>query len=350
MNRIDIKGMIYDDIRFRLSRSRLLYKLDNVLALRGRSENLPFFLFLDEADTASSKYVMHKIKDMENTKIDAIPISITDVYKDEDSVHRHVIKTTIKHYQDKYKTTLIPFIVQVPSERDRNSLFEKYKIYELVCSIIKETISEAEENNDMFKYLDVDFFYNKDNVDIIKGAINRLSGSARSDITTLSMICGDSMLPATPKGIISLLLSIIETSKLRGNLKPGLCGVRIALVGCNSKTTGSYLKEILPAMKATVTLFHSESLIEKDEFKNYDIIISCVGNKGFINADILGVSDYNRILVDVGVSVNNGKVLGDFNTDIRTKGNLYTPYINGVGLLTRHALLSNIILAYERIL
>ncbi|MGL4412505.1 MAG: hypothetical protein ACRCTF_10395, partial [Bacteroidales bacterium] len=48
---------------------------------------------------------------------------------------------------------------------------------------------------------------------------------------------------------------------------------------------------------------------------------------------------------DVGVDFVDGKVRGDFDTDVR-EHHRYTPYVNGVGALTRAMLVRNVLDGY----
>lgn len=138
-------------------------------------------------------------------------------------------------------------------------------------------------------------------------------------------------IPGTPRGVVALLCEELGS----------LSGKKIAVVGSRSKTTGRFLIPMLQHLNATVLMYHSRSEIKLGEFADCDAIVSCVGKAHMINnSHILG--DKNIVCIDVGVSFKDGKVVGDFAPDIRhTKR--YTPYVNGMGLLTRVFLVRNVV-------
>lgn len=139
--------------------------------------------------------------------------------------------------------------------------------------------------------------------------------------------------PGTPRGIVAILQSELHS----------LSGKKIAVVGSRSKTTGRFLIPMLQNLNATVSLYHSRSVIKDGEFKDYDAVVSCVGRPRMISSRHLG--GVPKVLVDVGVSFIDGKVVGDFDEDTRTD-NWCTPYVNGVGLLTRAMLVRNVVDSY----
>lgn len=144
-----------------------------------------------------------------------------------------------------------------------------------------------------------------------------------------------SRIPATPRGVMELLKSMTS-----------LEGKKVAVVGSRSKTTGQYLIPLLQNANATVSMYHSRSRIGFREFEDYDVIISCVGKAGMIKQEHLGRT-HNKICIDIGVSVVDGKVRGDFHEDIR-EYNYFTPWVSGIGLLTRLYLCVNVIDIFER--
>ncbi|MGL5962149.1 MAG: hypothetical protein ACRCZ0_09405 [Cetobacterium sp.] len=150
-----------------------------------------------------------------------------------------------------------------------------------------------------------------------------------------NMWSGDfSRVPGTPKGVIKLLKSKID-----------LTAKKVAVIGSRSKTTGQYLIPLLQKENATVSLYHSKSKINHGEFQDYDIIISCVGIPGMIGIEHLG-NGIGKICVDVGVSIVDGKARGDFSDSIRDK-HYYTPWVNGMGAITRCMLASNVVEIWE---
>lgn len=144
-------------------------------------------------------------------------------------------------------------------------------------------------------------------------------------------------LPATARAALEILKQ--ELGELSGK--------RIAVVGCRSKTVGRYMHGILLKENATVLLYHSKSKIEDGEFEKCDAVISCVGVGGLISQRHFG-NKKGCVCIDIGVSRGeDGKVCGDFDKDIR-EHQRFTPYTNGVGLLTRIFLMASVVGAYFR--
>jgi methylenetetrahydrofolate dehydrogenase (NADP+)/methenyltetrahydrofolate cyclohydrolase len=142
-------------------------------------------------------------------------------------------------------------------------------------------------------------------------------------------------IPATARGTITVLEEEL------GNLS----GKKIAIVGCRSETVGKYLSYMLLNKNATVSLYHSKSIIKDGEFENYDAVVSCVGKAGLISQKHFG-NNKGCICIDIGVSRgDDGKVKGDFDIDIR-EHQRFTPYVNGMGLLTRIFLMASVIGKY----
>lgn len=145
----------------------------------------------------------------------------------------------------------------------------------------------------------------------------------------------DRRLPATARAALEILEQ--ELGELSGK--------RIAVVGCRSKTVGRYMQGILLKKNATVLLYHSKSKIEDSEFEKCDAVISCVGIGGLISQRHFG-NKKGCVCIDIGVSRGeDGKVCGDFDKDIR-EHQRFTPYTNGVGLLTRIFLMASVVDTY----
>lgn len=138
--------------------------------------------------------------------------------------------------------------------------------------------------------------------------------------------------PATPKGIMDYL----EYCKF------DLEGKDVVIIG-RSDIVGKPLAKLMMNKNATVTLCHSKT--KQSSLSKYaagcDLLISAVGKAGFVNCYPLYMP-----IIDVGINFDeNGKLVGDcYNTEERD----VTPVPGGVGLLTRCALLENVILAKER--
>ena len=139
--------------------------------------------------------------------------------------------------------------------------------------------------------------------------------------------------PATPGGIMKYLRAC----------EFDLTGKDVVIIG-RSNIVGKPLAAMMTAADATVTLCHSKSKLSHHLF-NADLIVTAVGKAGFLNCYPIHVP-----VIDVGINFvtdaeGRSRLVGDaFNTE----GRDVTPVPGGVGLLTRCALLDNVIEAKAR--
>lgn len=174
------------------------------------------------------------------------------------------------------------------------------------------------------------------NEKIIQNAVNKYKDvDGLNDSNIVDLISGKSSLyPCTACGVISLLDKygvILE-------------GSNVVIVG-RSSLVGMPLFHMLENRNATVTLCHSKTRNLADITKNADIIISATGVKGLIKEDMVGD---NTVIVDVGITRENGKLYGDVDFDnVSKKASLITPVPGGVGPMTIASLAQNILKAYK---
>lgn len=137
--------------------------------------------------------------------------------------------------------------------------------------------------------------------------------------------------PATPQGIINYL-------KWCGFEFEG----RHAVVIGRSEIVGKPMARMLLEENMTVTVCHSRTA--QDDMgillSTADLVVCAVGKPEFLDCDRTTAP-----VIDVGINFNeNGKLVGDcYNTE----GRDVTPVPGGVGLLTRVALLKNVVMAAE---
>ena len=119
-------------------------------------------------------------------------------------------------------------------------------------------------------------------------------------------------------------------------------GKNVVIIG-RSDIVGKPLAKMMTDANATVTLCHSHTSTESllKHMMNADLIVCAVGKAGFIKA-----SDWNEIpIIDVGINFVDGKLVGDVESS--NEDSNVTPVPGGVGLLTRCALLENVINTIE---
>ena len=184
----------------------------------------------------------------------------------------------------------------------------------LVQMPLPSGINEKSIQNAVNKYKDVDGLNDSNIVDLISGK--------------------SSLYPCTACGVISLLDKygvILE-------------GSNVVIVG-RSSLVGMPLFHMLENRNATVTLCHSKTRNLQSITKNADIIISATGVKGLIKEDMV---NNNAVVVDVGITRENGKLYGDVDFDsVSKKANLITPVPGGVGPMTIASLAQNVLKAYK---
>lgn len=138
--------------------------------------------------------------------------------------------------------------------------------------------------------------------------------------------------PCTPKGIMDWLAY--------NDINPE--GKNVVIIG-RSKIVGKPLANMMIDAHATVVVCHSKTpfsdIIRYCE--NADIVVSAVGQPRWLNFE----SKRNAIVIDVGINRDeSGKLCGDVGSV--QNASYVTPVPGGVGLLTRVALLDNVVVAY----
>ncbi len=142
------------------------------------------------------------------------------------------------------------------------------------------------------------------------------------------------LVPCTPLGIIELLDFYNIDVK----------GMDVAILN-RSNLVGKPLGILLMNRDATVTFFHSKSKNIENKLRNFDFIITAVGDrqKFILQKDMI---KEGAIIFDVGISRANGKIKGDVDFEsVSEKAAYITPVPGGVGPMTVTMLLKNTVLA-----
>ncbi|MDO5699786.1 MAG: bifunctional methylenetetrahydrofolate dehydrogenase/methenyltetrahydrofolate cyclohydrolase [Dermatophilus congolensis] len=144
-------------------------------------------------------------------------------------------------------------------------------------------------------------------------------------------------LPCTPLGIVELL---------RRHDVP-IAGAHVAIVG-RGLTVGRPLALLLTrrSENATVTLCHTGTRDLAHELRDADIVVGAAGVPGLITKDMIKPG---AAVLDVGVSRVNGKIAGDIAPDVAEVASWISPNPGGVGPMTRAMLLTNTVVAAERV-
>lgn len=144
----------------------------------------------------------------------------------------------------------------------------------------------------------------------------------------------EAIIPATPKGVITLLQKyFIDISG------------KNALVIGRSNLVGKPLALLLLQKNATVTIAHSRTSNLKEIAKRADILVAAVGKPLFVTADMV---KKEAIVVDVGINKVEGKIVGDVDfQEVKEVASYITPVPKGVGPMTIASLLENIVCCYK---
>jgi methylenetetrahydrofolate dehydrogenase (NADP+) / methenyltetrahydrofolate cyclohydrolase len=150
----------------------------------------------------------------------------------------------------------------------------------------------------------------------------------------------ESLVPATPSGIIKLIESTgIEIS-----------GKNAVVIG-RSNIVGKPVAILLLQKHATVTVCHSRTKDLVEECKRADILVAAVGKARMITSDMV---KEGSVVIDVGVnrvdddSEKGYHLEGDVDFDnVKDKVGFVTPVPGGVGPMTIAMLLSNCLKAKE---
>ena len=140
--------------------------------------------------------------------------------------------------------------------------------------------------------------------------------------------------PCTPKGIMDYLNAI----------NYDLCSKNALVIG-RSNIVGKPLASLLLKANANVTVVHSKT--KKEDMKRYiensDIICIAIGKKHYLDESYNYKKD--AVVIDVGINRDEDGLHGDAKPGLNVA--LQTPVPGGVGLLTRLALMENLLLIKE---
>ena len=153
----------------------------------------------------------------------------------------------------------------------------------------------------------------------------------------------DSLLPATPFGIMQLLERYNIDTK----------GKKCVVIG-RSRIVGRPMSILMSAKgtDATVTLIHSHTPNIEEYTQKADIIIVALGIPNYLKGDMI---KEGTVVIDVGITrVNDDSergyhLVGDVDFEAcEKKASFITPVPGGVGPMTRAMLMKNTLLAYKK--
>lgn len=127
--------------------------------------------------------------------------------------------------------------------------------------------------------------------------------------------------------------------KLLDSLNLDLKEKNIVVLG-QGKLVGLPVTHILESRLLPVRVVHSQTENSSEIILNADIIISAIGNGGFLTGSMIKDS---VVIIDAGTSEENGSVVGDVDIEsVESKVSYITPTPGGVGPVTVAMLLENV--------
>jgi methylenetetrahydrofolate dehydrogenase (NADP+) / methenyltetrahydrofolate cyclohydrolase len=142
----------------------------------------------------------------------------------------------------------------------------------------------------------------------------------------------DGFLPATADASVELL-------KQSGIPLQG----RHAVVIGRSNVIGKPAAMLLLRENCTVTVCHTKTERLADVIRTADIVVVAIGHANFITGDMLKPG---AVVVDVGINVVDGKLVGDVDFESASRvASAITPVPGGVGPLTNAILLTHLVRA-----
>lgn len=125
---------------------------------------------------------------------------------------------------------------------------------------------------------------------------------------------------------------------------PDIIGKNITIVGVGP-LVGKPLSVMMMNARASVTTCNSKTANLADKCRSADILVSAVGKKRIINADMVKPG---AVVIDAGVSFEGDKLYGDVDAKgIQAVARAVTPTPGGVGPVTIAMLLANVVACAE---
>ena len=136
--------------------------------------------------------------------------------------------------------------------------------------------------------------------------------------------------PATAAAVIELL----------GFYEEPIAGREVVVVG-RSNVVGKPLWAMLLARNATTTVCHSRTVDLPAVTSQAEILVVATGSPGLIGAEHVGP---DAVVVDVGTTYQNGKVVGDVDFEaVAARARAVTPVPGGIGPITNYCLMRNLV-------
>ena len=122
---------------------------------------------------------------------------------------------------------------------------------------------------------------------------------------------------------------------------------RHAVVVGRSTIVGKPMALMLTSRSATVTVCHSRTVDLGAHTRRADILVAATGRAGLITAEMVKPG---AAVIDVGINRSAGRIVGDVDfAGVKDVAGWITPVPGGVGPMTIAMVISNTVLAAERV-
>lgn len=174
-------------------------------------------------------------------------------------------------------------------------------------------------------------FGDKEDLSLLKENINLKDLDSFTYKSLGKILDGDKKaLPATARAVVSFM------DHERVDYK----GKRVVIAN-NTNIIGRPLAMYLASKRASVTIINSLTNNPQDLIKNCDIFISAIGKAHFYDKTYF---KDGQLLIDVGTSYKNGRIIGDIDSDsISDMDVKYLGSKNGIGSITTLTLVEGLI-------
>ena len=140
----------------------------------------------------------------------------------------------------------------------------------------------------------------------------------------------DTIVPCTPKGILTILKEI----------EPNLSGKNAVIVG-RSQIVGKPMASLLLNQDMTVSICHSKTKNLIEYTRLADVLVVATGVPRLITDNMV---KEGSIVIDVGLTKVQDKLVGDVDTESVAKvAKAVTPVPGGVGITTVYSLIENVV-------
>ena len=140
----------------------------------------------------------------------------------------------------------------------------------------------------------------------------------------------DTIVPCTPKGILTILKEI----------EPSLSGKNAVVIG-RSQIVGKPMASLLLNEDMTVSICHSKTKNLIEYTRLADVLVVATGVPRLITDNMIKPGS---IVIDVGLTKVQDKLVGDVDTEAVSKvAKAVTPVPGGVGITTVYSLIENVV-------